>query len=163
MKKIRIPLLSVSILSLVVALSSCKKDDDTIYPQSSYIKYLGYASRTMEINLTPETDKVNIPIIGKLQVGHSWIGGLEGDFAYSSTIIDSTTAIPFVQYVVPKVQYMERISLEENTWAQPLKLYPDRITEPVRIMLVGKNFDNWLPPYTPAIGTLTILINPVIQ
>lgn len=117
----------------------------------------------MEINLTPETDKVNIPIIGKLQVGHSWIGGLEGDFAYSSTIIDSTTAIPFVQYVVPKVQYMERISLEENTWAQPLKLYPDRITEPVRIMLVGKNFDNWLPPYTPAIDTLTILINPVIQ
>lgn len=142
------------LLSALVAviLVSCKKEDHDDTP-TQYVKKVGYSVRSMDVNVNNTSYRIDVPFLF-VSVGSTL--GTDQSNPIGDVCYDLTDAIENVHYVFPKTDKMTRYT--DSTYAFPIKIYPDRITEPMTITMVHPRELNSI--LEPAIDTITINLIP---
>lgn len=122
----------------VVTLSACKKESGVDNDPYNVAK-MSYKTRAVDVNLTPQSDKIDIPVLVELDRGAAW-GSKTHPYGVGAVLLDSTSAVEYLQFAFVEAAPTITEDGLNAVYNYQMKLYPSRITEPVTITLVSNEF-----------------------
>ncbi len=130
---------------------ACDKDQAT-EPKELEVSKISYQVREMDVAVGSEVTQIDVPFVVITKEAIYAGKGAVGTIDY-----DRTTAVKEWHYAFPETEPATRI--DDTTYVFPIRLFPERITEPLTLTLCG-DFPHFGDRTLPFIDTLTIRLTP---